>query len=167
MSLALMRIFFEEPNSKIDNRDACVHCGHKEVRITCVFDDLPQELVLDATAPTSLAAEGLLNADGDLQVVKVIDCGLAKPKTQVFAVANHPMNPAQGSLLLMKNSDLKNLADELGVPRDVSRSSNVDLRRGIREAGKFAPVHTEVPLDKEVPTTGWIGWCRQSVPTAL
>ncbi len=153
--LDALGVFFEEPNSKIDTGDACIHCSTKQVRITCVFDNLPQELVLDATARTSLAAEGLLNADDDLEIVKVIDCGLAKPKTQVFAVANHPMDSAKGSLLLMKNTELKRLADELGVPRDVSRSNNVALRSGIRDAGGFTPTPAEVPLDKEDAKRVW------------
>jgi len=153
--LDALGVFLEEPSCKIDSRDACVRCSHKQVRIACVFDDLPDDLVLDATASTSLAEEGLLNADGDLEIVKVIDCSLKTPKAQVFAVADHPMDPNRGSLLLMKNPDLKKLADESGVPKAVNRASNVDLRRGIREANQYSMVSAEIPLDKEDAKRVW------------
>lgn len=153
--LDALGVFFDDPGCKIDARDACIHCGDGRVRITCTFDVLPEELVLDATASTSLEEEGLLNGEGELEIAKVIDCSLKTPKAQFYAVAEHPFDPDHGSLLLLKHADLKKLAEDCGVPREVNRSSNVELRRGIRAVKDYATTRQEIPLDKEDAKQVW------------
>ena len=41
-----LAVFFED--AKLDRGDANVHSDNKNVRITCVFEDLPRGLVIDA-----------------------------------------------------------------------------------------------------------------------
>lgn len=72
--LDALGIFFDSPCIKFDASDLCVYSEDKEVRIGCVFDDLPDSLTLDATSKTSLEVEFLLNEDGDLEIHKVFDC---------------------------------------------------------------------------------------------
>lgn len=87
-----LAVFFEHPLGKIDGSDICVHAQNDgELRIGCVFTDFPEYIVIDASAPTTLADEYLLNGDGALEIHKVYDYSngaLKKPK--VLAVASHP-----------------------------------------------------------------------------
>ena len=69
-------IFFEGKAAP-DKDDACVHTNDATVRIACVFDDAPSELVIDAQHPTNLATEHLLNSDDLLEIEKVYNCNLA------------------------------------------------------------------------------------------
>lgn len=68
-----MDVFFEGKAAP-DKDDVCVYTGAGEVRIACVFDSYPSNLVLDAQHTTSLSGEYLLNSDGLLEIVKVYDC---------------------------------------------------------------------------------------------
>jgi len=73
--LDALAIFFDE--AKLDVDDGCLRGDRSCVTITCEFGDLPESLVLDATCPTSLADEYLLNEDGLLEIRKVYDASRA------------------------------------------------------------------------------------------
>jgi energy-coupling factor transporter ATP-binding protein EcfA2 len=128
--LEALEIFFNNTAVKIDPQDACIRSGDKEITIGCEFDDLPDELVLDETATTTLKDEYLLNERGCLEIHKVFDCGTSKVKESVFALAHHP----KAELLLLKNADLKKRFAELKLDRaeaGVSLASNPSLRKAI------------------------------------
>ena len=82
--LEALEIFFN--GGKPDADDANIRARGQPTRISCLFENLPAEVVLDARAPTTLADEFLLNADG----VKEYDLGASRIKAKVFARANHP-----------------------------------------------------------------------------
>lgn len=154
--LDALAIFFESKAVKFEKLDLCVDGRGEEVRIACVFDDLPDSLVIDSSATTTLAAEHLLNADGDLEIHKVWNCALATPKPRIAAVAEHPDFPDEGCLLLLKNPDLKRLADKHRIPEDVDRRSNVSLRSALwssQPSSQTRPM--EIPLDKEDAKVIW------------
>lgn len=133
--LDALGIFFDSPLVKFDTSDLCVYSEDKEVRIGCVFDELPDSLTLDATAKTSLEAEFLLNEDGDLEIHKVFDCSLKSPKPRVVACAKHPTADGYADLILLKNSDLKKRLKEKGVDRnDVDLRSNPSIRKALWDA---------------------------------
>lgn len=133
--LDALGIFFDFPLVKFDTSDLCVYSEDKEVRIGCVFDELPDSLTLDATAKTSLEAEFLLNEDGDLEIHKVFDCSLKSPKPRVVACAKHPTADGYADLILLKNSDLKKRLKEKGVDRnDVDLRSNPSIRKALWDA---------------------------------
>ena len=127
-----LNVFFDD-KAVPEKDDVCVYGSGKEVRITCVFDNLPTSLVLDAQHPTSLKDEYLLNSNGYLEIVKVYDCGLAKPKCSgVYARALHPTVDSYADLLLLTNTLLKQRANSLGVDlRSVNQTVNTELRRAI------------------------------------
>jgi putative ATP-dependent endonuclease of the OLD family len=154
--LEALSIFFESGEVKIETADLCVH-GAAAVRIGAVFGDLPGEVVLDATATTTLANEYLLNADGDLEIHKVFDCSKKTPKEQVFAVAIHPVGDVGGDLLLRKNPELKKMVKDLGiVTTGVNLASNVELRRAIwGHCNPLERAEVEIPLDKEDAKKIW------------
>lgn len=154
--LDALAIFFESKAVKFEKLDLCVDGCGEDVRIGCIFDDLPGQLVIDSTATTSLADEYLLNRDGDLEIHKVWNCGLAAPKPRTVAVAQHPVFPDQLSLLLLKHQELTRLADEHGISDSVDRRSNVALRRALWAAQSSDETQpTEIPLDKEDAKMIW------------
>lgn len=133
--LEALEIFFNQDVIKIDQQDQCVHTDDAPVEITCIFDELPAQLTIDARSPTSLEAEYLLNADGDFEVVKQFNCSLKTPKQTVWARAMHPTVDGATDLLKMKNDQLKTRASELGANLDgVDLRSNAALRECIRAA---------------------------------
>lgn len=150
-------IFFEGKAAP-DKDDACVHTDDATVRIACVFDDAPSELVIDAQHPTNLATEHLLNSDGLLEIEKVYNCNLAKPKLQeVFARANHPTADSYSDLLSLTNERLKQRANSLGVDlNDVSQSVNTDIRQAIwAHADDLQCQEVDVELKAEAAKAIW------------
>ena len=152
-----LNIFFEGKAAP-DKDDACVYTDDATVRIACVFDDVPLELVIDAQQPTDLASEHLLNGDGHLEIVKVYNCKLAKPKCSgVYAHAAHPTADGYADLLSLTNAKLKQRAKSLGVDlTDVNQSVNTELRRAIWEhADDLQYQEIEVELKAEAAKAIW------------
>lgn len=128
--LEALEIFFNNTVVKVDAQDACIYSGSKEIVIGCEFDELPDTLVLDETAATTLKDEYLLNERGCLEIHKLFDCGTSKVRESVFALAHHPKD----ELLLLKNAELKKRFDALKLDKaeaGVNLSSNPSLRRAI------------------------------------
>lgn len=153
--LEALGIFLGGTTVKMEACDLCVRAETRQMRIGCVFTDLPAELVLDATSRTTLAAEHLLNADGDLEVHKVFECRDGKLRDLgVIAVADHPSAAGLDDLLLLKNEDLKRRVTERGL--DVDRRVNAQMRRALWAAGgDLAKVRTEIPLNREDAKEVW------------
>lgn len=109
--LEALDIFFNENKGtiKIDKDDVNKKCkadGNTEIKISVVFEELPETLTIDATNPTTLESEYLLKSDNTLEIVKkYANAG----KEKVFIKANHPTNESCAELLLKKNTDLKKL----------------------------------------------------------
>lgn len=129
--LDAMNIFF---NGVPEQDDLCVYAADQKLTITCVFDDLPRQLVIDEQYPTDLAAEYLLNQEGKLEIAMVFNCtgsGKVKPAS-VFARANHPTADKYDDLLTLTNAKLKQRAREVGVDvTGVNQTINTALRRAI------------------------------------
>jgi len=129
-----LNIFFEGKATP-DADDVCVHSEDGNVRIACLFDNVPSDLVIDAQHPTDLVAEHLLNNAGLLEIVRVYNCSLAKPKCSgVYARAAHPTVDGYADLLSLTNAKLKQRANSLGVDlSNVNQTVNTELRRAIWE----------------------------------
>ena len=152
-----LEIFFENKSSP-DSDDVTVGAENSKVRITCVFGEAPEELVIDAQRPTDLASEYLLNAQGLLEITKVYDCGLARPKLSgVFAQALHPTADGYHELLTLTNTRLKQQAASLGVQLDgINQSVNTELRRAIwSHAEDLELQEMEVELKTEAAKKIW------------
>lgn len=107
--LAALTIFLEGDGVKIEPEDGCIH-GHKEaVRVTCEFDELPNQVVLDDQFETSLADEHLLLDNGRLRITKVYDCSKTKVSTPsvIITTSHHPVDQAGRSLLPLTLPELK------------------------------------------------------------
>ncbi|HET7321043.1 MAG TPA: ATP-binding protein, partial [Longimicrobiaceae bacterium] len=149
--LEALEIFFNNQLVKIEPGDACVHTEELKVRIGCTFSELPDTLVLDTTAETSLDCEMLLNAEELLEIHKIFDCSTKTPKEFVFAKALHPAAEGYDDLLSLKQADLKKRAAELGVDlTDVDQRSNPKLRCAIWSGcDQLARNECLVPLDAQ------------------
>ena len=125
-------VFFENRPAP-DRDDLSVHADNSLVSISCVFENVPSPVVIDAQHSTDLAGEYLLNNDGDLEITKVYDCNLAKPKLKaVYAQAVHPSEPQYNDLISLNNSTLKQRARSLGVElNEVNQTVNAELRQAI------------------------------------
>lgn len=112
--LEALDIFFNEGSGiiKMDKDDINKNSESDEIKISVVFSDFPEELTIDATNPTRLGAEYLLNGDGNLEIVKKYP---KAGKEKVFIKASHPTNTACSDLLLKKISDLKQILTENNI----------------------------------------------------
>ncbi len=157
--LDALGIFFDSPLVKFDASDCCVFVDENdnEVRIGCVFDELPESLTLDATSTTNLREEYLLNQDGDLEIYKVFDCSRKSPKPRVLALANHPTAEGYADLLQLKNSDLKRRLREESVDTSgVDQRSNPSIRKVLWDScGDLQLSLTEIDLNKEDAKRIW------------
>ena len=153
--LEALEIFFN--GGKPDADDANIRARGQPTRISCLFEDLPAEVVLDARAPTTLADEYLLNADGVLEILKEYDLGASRIKAKVFARANHPMAEGAADLLQLNNTKLKTRAGELGVDLEgVDQRVNSQIRNAIwRHIGDLALRDCLIPLNDEDAKKVW------------
>lgn len=158
--LEALEIFFNNSVVKIEKDDLnvdAIGAGENKIEITCVFNQLPTELVIDAANPTTLQNEHLLNIDGDLEIKKIYTCGAAAPKEQVFIVANHPSVANGNDLLLLKKTELKVRAASLTIP---AANYNGNVNSTIRSAiwASFADLNLalkEIQVDKEEAKEAW------------
>ncbi len=124
-------IFFNENKGvvKIDKDDInkkCKNNGNSDIKISIVFEELPPTLTIDASNPTTLTDEYLLQTDGTLEIIKYYpNAG----KEKIFIKANHPTNPNCSDLLLKKNVDLKKmLTDDIEC---ADKTKNAEIRKAI------------------------------------
>ena len=129
--LEALDIFFNENKGtiKIDKDDVNKKRkeeGNTEIKISVVFEELPETLTIDATNPTTLESEYLLKSDNTLEIVKKYpNAG----KEKVFIKANHPTNESCSELLLKKNADLKKLlTDEIECE---DKTKNATIRKAL------------------------------------
>lgn len=149
--LEALEVFFNNSTVKIEPGDCHVRSEDRIVEITCEFEELPQSLILDAKANTSLEAEHLLDANGRLKVKKRYNCALAKVKDEVFVCARHPTAADRNDLLSLTNAALKKRLQDLEISSDgVNLSSNPSIRSAIWGSGEDLQVaDVEVPVSKE------------------
>lgn len=145
--LDALDVFFND--KALDKNDAAKGGNAKAVAITCVFHGVPAELLLDESAMTSFGDEYLLNAEGDLEITKVYNCSIDKPKVTALKLrALHPSTEHANDLLLLKIDELRARAEALGVDMGVvNKTVKRELRAAIRaKIGSLEPVATDVLL---------------------
>jgi len=158
--LEALEIFFNNNVVKIERDDLNVDAkiaGENTIEITCVFTNLPSQLIIDAASPTTLSNEHLLNVNGELEIKKIFPCTAASPKEQVYIVANHPTSPNGQDLLMLKRQELRERANEIGVPiGNYNGNLNSSLRDAIwNHIGNLNVAITEIQVDKEDTKKAW------------
>lgn len=120
-------------NDSIEAADLSNDADGNSIEITCFFDGIPGEVVLDTSIPTSPKDEGILNAQDQLEIKKVFTFA-ARKTTAIYLIANHPADERLTNLLSMKNTPLKAYAAEIGANLEgVNQRKNPPLRAAIRE----------------------------------
>jgi predicted ATPase len=137
--LEALDVFFNE--KALDKNDASKGGDAKAVTITCIFKDIPIDMVVDETATSSLSAEFLLNSNKLLEITKVFNCSIDKPKlTTIRLKAVHPTAENVSDLLTLKIEDLKERAQTVGVElQAINKTVKHELRSAIR--GQFAELN--------------------------
>jgi len=154
--LDALDIFFYD--GLIEKDDCCVHSDSTEIQITCVFEELPEQLVIDEQHPTSLQAEHLLRADGKLEIVKTYGCAAAKGKlSNTVAKARHPSTNGVNDLLGLKIAELRTRAQQRQVDlANTNQAIKAQLRQAIwGQAANLNPADREVSLSKESGKEVW------------
>lgn len=154
--LEALDIFFEGGVAKIDPSDASKGGDPQNVRIGVVFDNLPDQLTLDSNSLTTLQAEHLLNADGDLEVHKLFNCRNQTPKATIAANAVHPTTPDAVDMLQKKQTDLRRIVRDRGLENNCNLAENPSMRQAIYQSiGELNLQLREVPLNEENGKAIW------------
>lgn len=139
-------------NDKVDQSDLSTNADGNSVEITCYFENIPEQIVLDTAVPTSALDEGVLNSENQLEVKKVFTFA-ARKSSATFLVANYPTDERLVKLLSLKNTALKNLAEELSVDlAGISKTKNPPIRKRIRDFVGGERAITEFKVDGNVDT---------------
>lgn len=109
--LEALDIFFNDSKGviKIDKDDInkqALAINDTETIISVCFEELPENIIIDATNQTTLQAEYLLNLDGNLEIIKKYSNA---SREKVFIKANHPTNDICKELLQKKNTELQKI----------------------------------------------------------
>lgn len=158
--LEALEIFFNNSVVKIEKGDLNVQARtakDNKIELTCIFTELPVELVIDAANPTTLAAEHLLNIDGDFEVKKIYACGATVSKEKVMIVANHPTAVNGNDLLSLKRQQLRTRATDLGIAAGTYNANiNSEIRAAIWNAvGNLNLALVELAVDDEDAKKAW------------
>lgn len=125
-------IFFNEGKGcvKLDKDDinkACQLEGNLDIEISVEFTDLPKNIYIDATNPTTFEEEYLLTSEKTLHILKRYpNAG----KEKIFIKALHPTNVSCNDLLIKKSAELKKIVDTNKLPCS-DKSKNAELRKAI------------------------------------
>lgn len=160
--LEALAIFFETEGFKPDKSD--MNCfslaeGADQFEIACEFDGLPERMVLDEVAETTLADEYLLNAEGVLEIVKTFKASTGKLE-RIALRCQHPAAPELAMLLSLKMADLKKLGEQRGIAEQVADKRVASLwRQAIRRAaGQIACQDTILDISKGLSTDNKSIW---------
>jgi energy-coupling factor transporter ATP-binding protein EcfA2 len=129
--LEALEIFFNSASIKMQPDDVTKDSGSGEVRIGCILDDLPSSVVLDSDAPTSLADEHLLNADGRLEIIKTFKCAKTVVPGPVHLRAVHPTVAPYDSLIRKSIKELRAEVAQRGLGNGCNLSENPSMRAAL------------------------------------
>lgn len=145
--LEALEIFFNNSIVKIDKDDPNVHSENKEVVITCDFCDLPETVILDADAHTTLKEEFLTIEEDTLRIKKVFDCSKTKPSVETYIIANHPTSDVACDILSYKEKELQKVVKDRGL--DVNLKGNPTMRHAIWDSFEDLKIATtEINISK-------------------
>lgn len=145
-------------DAPIEKDDCSVGNNQTEVKISCVFDDLPPQLIIDEQYPTTLSAEYLLRADGKLEIVKVYNCAAAKGKhANTYSRALHPSAQGVDDLLGLKVAELRTRSQQRQVDlANTNQAIKAQLRQAIwNQTANLSLIDREVNLTKESGKEVW------------
>lgn len=147
--LEALEIFFNNSLVVCEREDLNVNAESSNIEISCIFEDLPEKIILDTSSETNLANEYLLNLNNELEIKKVFKATASKPKPAIYIVCNHPVEAPYNDLLSKKRQELKKIAENLNVSPE-NATSNVSLRKAIwKSVEELELSEQELLIDKE------------------
>ena len=139
-------------NDNIDTGDLSTNNDDNEIEITCEFSDVPDYLVLDTSIETNPEEEGILNANGNLEIVRVFKIGKTVGKA-IYLNAQNYVHEELSQLLELKNGTLKSKANELGVDLSgVTKSKNPPIRSAFRDHFGREKSNSQIKVDGNLTT---------------
>jgi predicted ATPase len=162
--LDALEIFFN--GGKPDADDAHINGRGQPTRIACQFDELPPTVIIDSRMQTTLTDEYLLNAAGNLEIIKEYDLSVTKIDAKVFARANHPAVDGGEDLLQLNNTELKARAQERSINLNgIDQRVNTDIRRLIWNGlGDLVLQERLIPLNNADAKEVWM-LLQKEMPT--
>lgn len=135
--LDALNIFFND-DVKPEVTDCNIEAEDKEIEITvCFMVDNDKKIILDATNPTSLKDEYILNKEGLLEVTKVINASgksITKSSIKVYLNTYRP-RITDNHLITYKQNDLKDLLKEnesqIEDYSEINKSKKADMRKAL------------------------------------
>jgi len=160
--LEALDAFFNDTIDVFDRRVSCANAD--EVVVSCRFDNLPAEITIDATAPTTLAEEFLLNSEGDLEISKFWRFTATKAELARVSAHAHALCGGEVEELLHKKlADLRLLIEQRDLEAD--RRSLGSMRRSIYtdmlEKAEVEQRERDVILEKPRATPDELGDSRK------
>lgn len=154
--LEALDVFFGGGVIKLDKNDVNKICAKNEdlnIQIAVVFDNFPQEIILDDSNPTNLRDEYLLNKDGKLEIIKKYSNA---GKERVFIRAHHPSYEKCSDLHHKKISDLQKIVKDENIPCD-NKAKSAELRKAIwsHYFETLEPKELEIEVNKEDAKNIW------------
>lgn len=120
-------------NDSLTDKDLCTDAQNEAIELTCCFENIPDEVVLDASVPSCPIDEGILNSNNQLEVKKVFKFG-GRTSKSVYLISNHPSDLRLKKLLSMKNEKLKDLAKGFNLDlTGIDQKKNPPMRQVIRD----------------------------------
>ena len=149
--LEALEIFFNNSLVVCEKEDLNINADNNDIEISCVFSDLPTNIVIDTSSETTLENEYLLNNENLLEVKKVYRATTAKPKPLTYIVCKHPNDSPYNDLLSKKITELRELARMLNIENGTyNASSSVSLRNAIwANANNLNLQLRDLSVDKE------------------
>lgn len=156
--LEALDIFFNEGKGAIKmdkddiNKESLAE-GNDEIIITVVFEDFPEEILIDSTNPTRLSEEHLLNTNGDLEIIKKYKNG---GREKVYINANHPTNSDCSELLLKKQTELRKIINDEKIECE-DKTRNAVMRKAIWDSVTDLELsEIEIDASKEDAKNTWV-----------
>lgn len=127
--LEALDLFFNDGKGaiKYDDGDINVTSEIKEFSIDVTFTDLPKNVIVDTSFQTTLADEYLLNAEGELEILKKFN---GKKCTSIFVRAYHPTRAQCSDLHMKKKIELNRIIQDNHIRCD-NLNVNSIMRRAI------------------------------------
>ena len=160
--LDALALFFDQYTP--DGDDASINGNKADMAVICEFAELPTEIVIDADHKITAAGEHILNTFGHLEIHRIFNGGIQKPKLgRSFIVARHPSADQFADLLYLKNKDLKVRAQQLHVDlAHVDQRVNSAIRHAIWAAAPDLLLRDqEIDIEKEDAKKIWTVLSKQ------
>lgn len=146
--LEALDIFFNESKGviKLEPSDLNIEAKQnddKSLSIGVEFTDLPDTVILDATANTTFAEEHMLNSRGYLEIIKRFP---TTSKAVMSIRAEQPIMPNGEILINLTNKELKSIVEKEHIPCE-NRASNPLLRHAIWDAMGEGAKKEEVEIE--------------------